>query len=106
VDLNRRPRLQFFGGSLDLLRPQPNDIERDRSEIALRFSLAICMGFGVGDFEAMANVLERTRELSEKAGDDVTLFEVLWFLAFPFLRRVQSERQGLSGPTGTTPNCR
>jgi hypothetical protein len=64
-----------------LLGTQPDDLERDRTEIAVRFSLAVCTGFGVGDLEACATVLERARELSEKVGDDVTLFEVLCFLA-------------------------
>jgi tetratricopeptide (TPR) repeat protein len=78
--------------ALELLSTQPDDLERDRNEIGVRFSLAICMGFGVGDLEAMASVLERTRELSEKVGDDVTLFEVLWFLAFLASVRLDHQR--------------
>ena len=63
--------------ALELLRKQADTPERDRSEIAVRLSLAICEGFGAGGIEASANVLERARELSEKIGDDVSLFEVL-----------------------------
>jgi predicted ATPase len=77
--------------ALELLRTQHDDLKRDRTEIAVRFSLAFCTGFG-GDLEASANVLERVRELSEKAGDNVSLFEVLWFLAFLSSGRLDHQR--------------
>jgi tetratricopeptide (TPR) repeat protein len=78
--------------ALDFLGAQPDNIEHDRTEIAVRFSLAICMELSMGDLEAGARVLERARELSEKIGDDVTLFEVISFLAF--LSNVRLDHQG------------
>jgi tetratricopeptide (TPR) repeat protein len=82
--LSSRPR--------DLLPTQPDDLERDRTEIAVRLNLAVCMWTDVGGFDASANVLERARELSEKVGDDVTLFEILWASAFQYTARLDHQK--------------
>ena len=92
--MNRTAYVEAGGqltAALELLRSQPDDRERDRSEIAIRFSLAICLGIGAGDLEASTNVLERARELSEKLGDDATLFEVLSLLAFTYSVRLDHQ---------------
>ena len=92
--INRTAYVEAGGqltAALELLRSQPDDRERDRSEIAIRFSLAICLGIGAGDLGASTNVLERARELSEKLGDDATLFEVLSLLAFTYSVRLDHQ---------------
>src|SRR3984893_5113711 len=55
--------------ALELLRIQPDDLERDRIEIAVRFSLAVCVNLSVpGAIMKTAAVenLERARDLCEK----------------------------------------
>ncbi len=80
-----------FSTALDLLGTQPDNSERDRNEIAIRFSLSLCFGFGAGDPVASTNVLEPACSLCEKLGDDATLFDILSLLAF--LSSVRLEHQ-------------
>jgi class 3 adenylate cyclase/tetratricopeptide (TPR) repeat protein len=84
-----------LAAALELLRSQTDDLERDRTEIAIRFSLALCLGIGIGDIKASTNVLEKALRLSEKLSDDATLFEVLSLLAFTY--SVQLDHQKASG---------
>jgi tetratricopeptide (TPR) repeat protein len=71
-----------LSAALDLLGTQSHNIERDRSEIVIRFSLAVCVGYGAEDVGASTKIMERACELAAKLGDDATLFEILSFLAF------------------------
>ena len=71
--------------ALELLSTQPDEVERDRAEIAVRLSLAVCvMMSSAGGLASTAvlEILERARHLCEKIGDDVRLFEVLENLSF------------------------
>jgi tetratricopeptide (TPR) repeat protein len=73
-----------LNSALELLPTQLDGPERDRTEIALRFDLAICMKFTVsGALGGTASVdnLERARELCERISDDTGCCEVLVALA-------------------------
>jgi tetratricopeptide (TPR) repeat protein len=67
---------------LEMLRTAPNGLERDRAEINLLTTLALCI-FISGRLGATPpmEMLERARAICEKVGDDVMLFEVLEALA-------------------------
>jgi adenylate cyclase len=81
--------------ALELLRTQPDDLDRDRTEIAIRFDRAICVNLSVkGAFAATAALdnLERARELSEKIGDDIGLLRLLAALAFIYSNRFEKEK--------------
>jgi predicted ATPase len=63
-------------GALEILIKQPDSVERDRTEIALRFRLAVCVIFSVVGAFASASTsenLERARDLSVKLGDESSL---------------------------------
>jgi hypothetical protein len=81
-----------LSAALELLRSQTDDLERDRIEIAIRFSLDLCVGIGVGDLRASTNALERARELSEKLSVETTLFEVLSLLAFTYSVKLDHQK--------------
>jgi hypothetical protein len=73
--------------ALDLLSRQPDSIERDRTEIAVRINLALCTTFVISDglaSTAVSDILEGARDLCQKIGDDARLFEVLENLSFQF----------------------
>jgi class 3 adenylate cyclase/tetratricopeptide (TPR) repeat protein len=78
--------------ALELLQAQPDEPERDRTEVAVRLSLANCMrfsaSFGTGGI-AIAEILEPARELSEKLDNDANLFAVLSLLAFVYTNRFE-----------------
>jgi class 3 adenylate cyclase/tetratricopeptide (TPR) repeat protein len=81
--------------ALELLRTQPDDPERDRTELGVRLSLAFCVTLGVsGAFTAGATVdlLERARGLCEKVGDDASLLGVLAALAFIYCNRPDRQK--------------
>jgi class 3 adenylate cyclase/tetratricopeptide (TPR) repeat protein len=96
--MNRTAYLEASGqltSALDLLRKQPDDVERDRSEIAVRFSLAFCVNLGVpGAFAATATLenLERARDLCEKIGDDASRLGILAALAFLYNNRFERQK--------------
>jgi class 3 adenylate cyclase len=76
-----------LAAALDLLSRQPDTIERDRAEIAVRINLALCTTFVISDglaSTAVSDILEGARELCQKIGDDARLFEVLENLSFQF----------------------
>jgi len=78
--------------ALELLRAQPDGLERDRAESAVRLSLANCMMVSVsGGFAATAPVdmLERARELCEEVGDEDRLCEILDALAVQYANRLE-----------------
>src|SRR6266851_2630979 len=82
--------------ALELLRAQPDGLERDRAESAVRLSLANCMMVSVsGGFVATAPVemLERARALREKFGDDASLCEVLDALAVQYGNRLEHRKE-------------
>ena len=70
-----------LNSAVELLHAQPDEPERDRTEISLRFSLNICMKFS-GSLGTAASVenMERARQLCEMVGDD-TAFSRLWMLS-------------------------
>jgi class 3 adenylate cyclase/tetratricopeptide (TPR) repeat protein len=71
--------------ALELLRTQPESIERDRTEIGLVLTLA--MGMGLGDakgFENSLNMLERARQLSKAIDDEPNRLKILEFLAIHY----------------------
>ena len=76
-----------LAAALDLLSRQPDSIERDRTEIAVRINLALCTTFVISDglaSTAVSDILEGARDLCQKIGDDARLFEVLENLSFQF----------------------
>jgi len=82
--------------ALELLRAQPDGLERDRAESAVRLSLANCMMVGVsGGFAATAPVdmLERARELCEEVGDEDRLCDVLDALAVQYANRLEHRKE-------------
>jgi class 3 adenylate cyclase/tetratricopeptide (TPR) repeat protein len=71
-----------LNSALELLHTQGDELECDRTEIAVRLDLAICIKFTGGRFEtATLKNLERARELCENVGDDRSRFKVLDALA-------------------------
>ncbi len=81
--------------TLELLRAQPDGLERDRADSAVRLSLANCMMVSVsGGFVATAPVemLERARALREEFGDDASLCEVLDALAVQYANRLEHRK--------------
>jgi class 3 adenylate cyclase/tetratricopeptide (TPR) repeat protein len=81
--------------ALELLRTQPEDLERDQTELAVRLGLAICVMISVSDFytaTAPLDNLERARELCEKVGDEAIRFEVLQALAYRYNNEQQKAR--------------
>jgi class 3 adenylate cyclase/tetratricopeptide (TPR) repeat protein len=84
-----------LAAALELLKTQPDDIERDRAEIPVRSSLAFCVTLGVSHaFVAAAttDILERARELCRKVGDDRSLLGVLASLAFTYSNRLDRQK--------------
>ena len=83
-----------LNSALALLQTQPNELERDRAEITVRFDLALCLKFSVnllGTTEPINN-LERARALCERVGDDISLFEVLGALWDQFGNANETEK--------------
>ncbi|MBV8358654.1 MAG: hypothetical protein JO189_12050, partial [Deltaproteobacteria bacterium] len=78
--------------ALDLLGKQPDSPERDRTEIAVRLSLANCIIQTTYFTERSEAVLQVARELCEKLRDDVRLSEVLWALYFQLSARGEHQR--------------
>ncbi len=81
--------------ALDLLDAQPDDSERDRTELAVRLNLAVCTNLSVtGAFAATVtlNNLERARDLSEKIGDDASRVGSLAALVFLYNNRFEREK--------------
>ncbi|MBV8357615.1 MAG: AAA family ATPase, partial [Deltaproteobacteria bacterium] len=73
--------------ALEMLQMKTADAERDRAQVAVRLSLAICLMYGSPGSREVAtqsvtDTLERARDLCEKLGDDVARFEVLDALVF------------------------
>ncbi len=81
--------------ALEMLRTQPDELERNRIEIAVRHRLAICMRVATrGGFAASQplEILERARELCEQLGDDASLLEVLEALAVQYGTRSEHQK--------------
>jgi class 3 adenylate cyclase/tetratricopeptide (TPR) repeat protein len=81
--------------ALELIRTLPDNIDRDRTEIAMRFSLAFCILLSVpGAFlqTAFAENLERARDLCEKIGDDASRLGILAALVFPYSNGFQRQK--------------
>jgi class 3 adenylate cyclase/tetratricopeptide (TPR) repeat protein len=78
--------------ALELVRTQPDDLERARTEIAVRLSLADCGWGSVDGLEVSLDMLERARELCEKVGNDASHFEVLALLAFLYSVRLDHQK--------------
>ena len=68
--------------ALELLRSQEESAERDRTEIALVLSLAMCGGIGamMRGLETSVGMLERALQLTEKLADDTNRLKILEFL--------------------------
>ena len=67
--------------ALDLLRGQVENTERDRTEIGLTLSLAMCSGVGaIRGLGTSVSMLERALQLSEKIGDNFNRLKTLEFL--------------------------
>jgi class 3 adenylate cyclase/tetratricopeptide (TPR) repeat protein len=84
-----------FRAAVELLGTQPEGIERDRSEIALRVDLAVCLVFSVtAGFSNINTIdsLERARELCRRADDEASLLRVLGALAFLYGNRLERQR--------------
>jgi tetratricopeptide (TPR) repeat protein len=81
--------------ALEIMSNQPDNVECNRVEAAVRHKLGICMriatraGFAAG---APVEILERARELCEKIGDDVKLVEVLEALATQYGTRSEHKK--------------
>jgi adenylate cyclase len=68
--------------ALELLQTQPEEMERDRIEIALRIDLNLFTKFsGVLGTAANMENLERAAQLCQHVGDDITRFHILEALA-------------------------
>ena len=69
--------------ALDLLGTQPEGLNNNRTEIAVRFNLADCMlSNDAGGVQAGRAILEKARELCAKVDDETIRFEVLEAIAF------------------------
>jgi tetratricopeptide (TPR) repeat protein len=97
--MNRSAYVEASGqltSALELLRIQPDDLERDRTEVAMRFSLAVCVNLSVpGAIMKTAAVenLERARDLCEKIGDDTGRLEILAALANLYSGRLEGQKE-------------
>ena len=82
-----------LNSALELLHAQPDEPERDRTEISLRFSLNICMKFsgGLGTAASVEN-MERARQLCEMVGDDTSLFEALDALEDQYFQSAEHQK--------------
>jgi tetratricopeptide (TPR) repeat protein len=82
-----------LNSALELLHVQPDEPERDRTEISLRFSLNICMKFsgGLGTAASVEN-MERARQLCERVGDDTSLFEALNALEDQYFQSAENQK--------------
>lgn len=81
--------------ALEVLIKQPDSLERDRTEIALRFRLAVCVTLGVIGAFASASTsdnLERARDLCMKLGDESSLMDILAALAFVYTSRPEGQK--------------
>jgi class 3 adenylate cyclase/tetratricopeptide (TPR) repeat protein len=81
--------------ALEILVKQPDGLERDRTEIALRFRLAVCVNFSVVGAFASATIsenLERARDLCVKLGDESSLMDILAGLAFVYANRPERQK--------------
>jgi class 3 adenylate cyclase/tetratricopeptide (TPR) repeat protein len=70
--------------ALELLRTRPENKERDRTEIDLVLSLAMCMGVGAISGDLGVGMLEHALDLADKIGDDSSRLEILEFLAYQY----------------------
>jgi tetratricopeptide (TPR) repeat protein len=97
--MNRSAYVEASGqltSALELLRIQPDDLERDRTEVAMRFSLAVCVNLSVpGAIMKTAAVenLERARDLCEKIGDDTSRLGILAALANLYSGRLEGQKE-------------
>jgi len=81
--------------ALGILRMQPDNVECNRVEIAVRHKLALCMRIATrAGFAASApvEILERARELCEKISDHRKLVEVLEALAIQYGTRSKHQK--------------
>ncbi len=81
--------------ALELLAAQADDLDRDRSELSVRFNLAVCVTRAVsGGVTASGTVnnLERARELCLKLGDHATLLQVLAALGSVYGNRFERQK--------------
>jgi predicted ATPase len=88
-----------LNSALALLAAQPDSTEPGRSEIAALLSLATCTtlraSLGLGA-TAVVDMLERARALSERVGDEASVFEALEPLARHYSVRERIKRQSPS----------
>src|SRR5262249_697474 len=64
--------------ALELLQPQPEEMERDRIEIGLRVDLNLFAKFiGILGTAATVENLERAAQLCQHVGDDITRLDIL-----------------------------
>ena len=68
--------------ALELLRTEPENIERDRTEIALVLSLAMFTGAGATTGDVGVSMLERALDLTDRMGDYSNRLKILEFLAY------------------------
>jgi class 3 adenylate cyclase len=72
-------------GALEMLQSEPERPERYRAEIAVLVTLSSCLSLSGGyGASAPINMLERARDVCQRVGDDLSLFEVLESLAISF----------------------
>jgi class 3 adenylate cyclase/tetratricopeptide (TPR) repeat protein len=70
--------------ALELLRTQKESAERDRTEIGLVLSLAMCTGVGTITADLAIDVLERALNLIDKIGDESNRLELVEVLAYHY----------------------
>ena len=70
--------------ALKLLRSQVESAERDRTEIGLVRSMAMCTGVGAITADLAVSALERALDLTNRIGDDSNRLELLESLAYHF----------------------
>jgi tetratricopeptide (TPR) repeat protein len=70
--------------ALELLQSQPENLERDRTEITVRLNLAFCLGTGPSEssVEETASILQPALQLCERVGDYASRLRVLEVLGF------------------------
>ncbi|MBV8360184.1 MAG: AAA family ATPase, partial [Deltaproteobacteria bacterium] len=81
--------------ALERLRMQPDNVEANKVEVAVRHKLAICTRIATrAGFAASVpvEILERARELCEKINDDEKLVEVLEALAIQYGTRSEHQK--------------
>ena len=76
-----------LNSALEFLCIQPEDLERTRTESAVRLNLALCLGSS-GRLAAAVDMLEEARKLCENAGDDDIRCRVMDALAFYYTLRL------------------